>query len=68
LKLRFQEFPSGPFSSIELTPDEIAAKQSAADWLGSRRVEADIARQFFQAGQGSVSSRLPADRDLYPPA
>jgi hypothetical protein len=64
--LRFQEFPAGPFMSIELTPDELASKQAAADWIGSRRVEADMARQYFKLDK-EIYRTVPCDRDYTVP-
>lgn len=65
-KLRFQEFPSGAFESIELTADELAKKQAIAEWITSRRVEAELARQFFKLDR-EVYRPVPQDRNYCVP-
>jgi hypothetical protein len=65
--LRFQEFPCGPYETIRLTPAELECKLALAEWIGSRRVEAEMARCFF-APDREVYRAVPARRDyLVPP-
>lgn len=65
-KLRFQEFPFGPFETITLTPEELATKQSVADWITTRRVEAELARHLFKL-ETEVYRAVPTDRDYSRP-
>ena len=64
--LRFQEFPRGPFETFHLTPAEVECKQSLADWIGSQRVEADVAKSFFTLDK-EVFRPVPSDRDYLSP-
>lgn len=60
--LRFQEFPSGAFETLQLTATEVESKQKLADWISSRRVEAEMARPFFNLDT-EVYRPVPANRD-----
>jgi len=60
--LRFQEFPYGSFETIQLTDEEKSLKRSLADWLGTRRAEAAMAREFFSLAR-EVFRQVPPDRD-----
>ena len=60
--LRFQEFPNGAFETIQLTPAELECKNSLADWVSTRHVEAEMVRSFFTLDK-EVYRRVPADRD-----
>ena len=64
--LRFQEFPTGPFETIRLTEAEKRLKQSLADWVCTRRVEAEMARAFFNLDT-EVFRAVPSDRDYATP-
>lgn len=65
-KLRFQEFPDSSFESISLTQAELKIKQSLADWIGTRRMEAEMARPYFDLGK-EIFRQVPADRDYSVP-
>jgi hypothetical protein len=64
--LRFQEFPHGDFEIFYLTERETQLKKSLADWAGTQRTEAAMAKDFFSI-EREVFRRVPSDRDYAKP-